>query len=512
MTRIPGRDSIEQSRTSRIAASVRRRVEIDARALAAFRIALGALLIVDLVLRSRNLVAFYTDQGVLPRAALFSDYGDVYSLHAVWGEAWIQAGLFLVAGAFGLALLVGYRTRVATIVSWLLLASLHARNPMVLNGGDVLFRMLLFWGMFLPLGKRWSLDAARADAARSPVASIATAALLLQVVLLYVTNAAHKLGGVQWLNGEAIIYVFSLDQFTVLLGNVLAEYYGLLRVFTYVWITLVVLSPLLLVLTGRARAVLATALAGMHLGMLATMQLGLFPLIVVAGLLPFYPSPVWNSIENSATRLGLTRWLDGVSERLQRQRVSVPPLPTRLGRRSWNTTALAHARQYAVGAVALCFVVLVVVSNAQAIGVGEVPADAEPVLEVTQTEQHWRMFAPDPLSTDGWFVVPGNLTNGTTVDVFADSRVDWDRPPSIDAEYPTARWRKYLRNVWSSNNRDHRSYFSHYLCGRWNRSHETDVESIGLYYMAQHSAPYNETEPIERHHLHDHDCGGGLAQ
>ncbi len=130
--------------------SFARRFEIDLRALAAFRIAIGTLVIVDLLLRSRHLTAFYTDDGVLPLEALFSDYSSVHSLHAVSGEAWVQALLFCVAGLFALAMIVGYRTRLATIVSWLLLLSLHARNPMILNGGDALFRMLLLWGIFLP--------------------------------------------------------------------------------------------------------------------------------------------------------------------------------------------------------------------------------------------------------------------------------------------------------------------------------------------------------------------------
>ena len=502
---------------SRLAGAVRRRVEIDARALAAFRIALGALVITDLVLRARNLGAFYTDQGVLPRAALFADYGDVYSIHALWGEAWIQAVLFLLAGLFGLALLLGYRTRIATVVSWVFLLSLHARNPMVLNGGDVLFRMLLFWGMFLPLGERWSLDAVRSTRPRrTSLASVATAALLLQMTVLYITNAIHKTRGEQWLNGEAIVYVFSLDQFTVLLGNVIADFYPLLRVFTYVWISLVVLSPLLVLSKGKIRTLLATGLAGMHLGMLVTMKIGIFPLIVVAGLLPFYPSWVWDTLENSATRIGLTgrltAWHRRVSDVLPSVAAGQRDEATDGGERATESTLSTRLRSVVASAIPLFFLVLIVLSNAQAVGYAEVPDDAEPVLEVTQTEQFWRMFAPDPLGTDGWYVVPGELTNGSEVDVLYESRVTWERPTRIDAKYPTARWRKYLRNVWTAGNRDHRSYLAHHLCGRWNRSHAVDVTTVDLYYMSQDSQPYNETEPIEKHHIHSHDCAGPLDQ
>jgi hypothetical protein len=251
----------------------------------------------------------------------------------------------------------------------------------------------------------------------------------------------------------------------------------------------------------------------MHLGMLVTMKIGIFPLIVVAGLLPFYPSWVWDTLENSAMRIGLAGRLDAVRRRAS---AALPGLgreeATDGGERSPRTGATARLQSVVANGVPLFFLVLIVLSNAQAVGYSEVPEDAEPVLEVTQTEQFWRMFAPDPLGTDGWYVAPGELENGSEVDVLYESRVTWERPERVDAKYPTARWRKYLKNVWSTWNHDHRSYFAHYLCGRWNRSHAVDVEEIQLYYMAQYSQPYNETEPIEKQYLHSHQCAGPLEQ
>ncbi len=477
-----------------------RRVEVDLRALAAFRIALGTLLLADLARRARNLTAFYTDAGVLPRSALFADYSDVYSLHAVSGEAWVQVLLFLVAGAFALAMVVGYRTRVATLVSWLLLVSLHVRNPMVINGGDVLLRVLLFWAIFLPLGERWAIDARRLTRERSTVASVATMAVLLQMVLMYVTNAVHKTSGEMWLNGEAVVYVFSLDQFTFLLGNYLEESHALLELFTHLWISLLVLSPLLVLLTGVRRAVLASLFVGMHLGMLLTLRIDLFPLVVVAGFVPFYPPVVWDALSTLASRVGLT---DVLRRRVERLEDVVPDVsaPTR-------ALHLARGRVLFSTILPYVFLVLVVLSSAQSLGYTQVPDHGETALDATKMDQHWRMFAPEPLQTDGWYVVPARLENGSEVDAFHGSQVDWDRPPSVEKTYPTARWRKYLSNVWSADNENHREYFGDYLCDRWNRQHETDVENLTLYYMRQPSEPYNETEPIYDVELREHECAG----
>src|SRR6056297_3563580 len=334
----------------------------------------ACLLLTDLALRSRNLEAFYTDSGVLPRAALFSDYSNVYSLHAISGELWAIALLFV----FAAAMTIGYRTRLATVCSWLLLLSLHARNPMVLNGGDTLLRVLLFWAMFLPLSERWAVDARRTDEPRATVSNVATMALLLQVTAMYVVNAIHKSRGEMWFNGEAVVYVFSLDyKFTFLLGDVLAKYPELLRMMTYLWTGLLLSSPLLLLLTGRPRAVLATAFAGMHLGMLVTMRIGIFPLVVVTALVPFYPPVVWDGLGVLATRAGLARPLRAAMSRL---RVSLPGGPTISGLptavpapQRLLTAGVAHGRTLFSTVIPWLFLVLVILSNAQAVGYTQVP-------------------------------------------------------------------------------------------------------------------------------------------
>jgi len=496
----------------RVARTIGRWFEIDLRALAAFRISLGLLLIADLAMRARNLGAFYTDSGVLPREALFSDYTDVYSLHAISGEAWAQAVLFCVAGAFALALVVGFRTRIATVVSWLLLVSLHIRNPMVLNGGDVLLRILLLWAIFLPLGERWSVDADHAEGDRTVVASIATLALLLQVVLMYVTNAIHKSRGDLWLDGEALVYVFSADQFTFLLGNVLAEHHALLEAANYLWVALIIASPLLFVLTGRLRAVLASLFVGMHLGMLVAMPIMLFPLVVVAGLLPFYPPVVWDAVTDTASRLGLLDAMRSGRERVSAL-VDAPDVSVPSGTSRIPAAAVDRGQTLFFTAVPYLLIALVVMSNAQAVGYADVPDPGERVLETTQAEQSWKMFAPTPAHTTRWFAAPATLENGSEVDALHQSRVDLDRPSSVDKSYSTARWRKYLSNVRSASNENHESYLANYLCERWNGQHRTDVTTVSVYHMYERVDPYTGERDIHGEvELIEYDCSGEFVQ
>lgn len=66
--------------------------------------------------------------------------------------------MFCVHALVGLLLCLGYRTRVMIVLAWILQASLQARNISVGHGGDIYFRCILFWSLFLPLSKVWSLD------------------------------------------------------------------------------------------------------------------------------------------------------------------------------------------------------------------------------------------------------------------------------------------------------------------------------------------------------------------
>src|SRR3954452_22414312 len=152
---------------------------LDLRSLAVLRIGLALLVLGDLAARATDLRAHYTDFGILPRAAL-SPFGPA-SIHALSDSPWFLGTLFLIAALFALALLVGFQTRIACFVSWFLLLSLHGRNPIILQGGDILFRVLFFWSLFLPLGARFSLDALRSGppAERGQrVCSAASAALI----------------------------------------------------------------------------------------------------------------------------------------------------------------------------------------------------------------------------------------------------------------------------------------------------------------------------------------------
>ena len=477
-----------RSLQSRLRPALARRFGIDPRGLAVFRIALAATLLVDLALfRVPNLVVFYTDRGALPRSAL-AEHAPLLaelSLHAVSGVAWFQALLFLVAAGFALALLVGYRTRLAGVVSLVLLASLNARNPFVVNGADVLLMVMLFLALFLPLGRRWSVDALASDPASrtnqsSPlIVTPATAALLVQVVAVLATNAVFKYRSGRWTAGEGALYAFQLDQHTILLGNHLADLPALLWVANWVWLGLLAGSILLVVLTGRARAALVGLFLGSFLGMSVSLSVGLFPLVLAVSVLAFCPPLVWDAVERRAAPLA--RWLSG--------RVVAPSPP--VGGSQFRPPG--WMRQRVLPVVLGVLLVVVLVWNVWALGYGQPGATTG----VVDAEDHrWEMFSLESPGY-GWHVVTVELDDGREVDALGrpDVRPPPEHPPDAAQTYPDVRWRQFMGDL--EGNEPALRSFGEYACSRADDSHDASSERVEIVYVGQPVDVDEEPEPFE---------------
>lgn len=258
----------------------------DLRSLAALRIALAFLVLVDLGRRATNLVAHYSDEGVLPRSELdISPYS--FSLNTLSGSPEFQALLFGLAALGAVSMLVGYRTRLATFVVWLLVLSIQLRNPLVLTGGDTLLHLLLFWSIFLPLGAVWSIDRARACTRGTTPRlsmhffSVGTVALFLQIAIMYWVTAINK-SGEEWWNGTAVYYALSYDRGATELGSYLLNFPVVLTILTFASLALEALGPFLLfspVFNGPFRTAAVAAFMGFHFSILATLTVGLFSLV-----------------------------------------------------------------------------------------------------------------------------------------------------------------------------------------------------------------------------------------
>ncbi|HAC66223.1 MAG TPA: hypothetical protein DCF68_22485 [Cyanothece sp. UBA12306] len=296
---------------------------LDLRSLAVFRIGLALVVIADLISRFRGLNAHYTDTGVLPRQALTKEllHPWYWSFHLISGDSIFQIFLFLIAVLIALAMLVGYRTRLATIATWALNISLQNRNPALIFAGDDVLRAILFWAIFLPLGASYSIDSSL-NSSQKPlpkqVISGATVAFLVQLIFIYIWSAAYKTKSeIWWPTGEAVYYSLSFDQYVTQIGQFLLGFpLPLLQFLTFSALIFEWVGPLMIFIpwgTTFWRCLAIFCFILLHTGFELCFSIGLLSYLSISNWLALIPTDLWEKIANklkTSERQGLTIYYD----------------------------------------------------------------------------------------------------------------------------------------------------------------------------------------------------------
>jgi predicted DCC family thiol-disulfide oxidoreductase YuxK len=592
---------------------------LDLRSIALFRVLLGFLLLCDLLLRSVDLSNFYTDEGVLPRHHLLSISSKWYwSLHAASGELWWQILLFTLAGFAAIALMFGYRSKLAALVSFILLASLLNRNGLILQGGDQLLVIMCFWSLFLPLGARYSIDAsllpefqhnpnsyAGHDSTQLSYFSVATIAIIFQVLFLYIFTAIMKTGDAWLVRFDAAFYAVSLQQFATPIGDWIKQFPTLLGLSTRYVLGVEFIAPLLVLcpffwpwmrLTGLL------LLASLHVAFLLMLHIGLFPLIDFMALSLLLPGAAWaigqkqdqvkpsnsrfHSIKlyydedcgfclkmclilrtfllNRDTQIHPAQRFPDIYSIMEKENswvvtdenkqahihwhamvllfsartvfkpfawiMSFPPFLW-AGNKTYRWVAnnrglmgtLSHrlipyrslsVKPTILGSLTAAFMFYVVTSyNVYALPQVKqsTPTHVSQIAKTARIDQRWDMFAPYPLTTSMYVLIPGKLRNGATVNLYPMTSDDasWQRPDRYYSLYDNYRWRKYIGRVNSHKNNAVRRALGNYLCKSWNqqpRAVETQLATFEIYFVKHRTNTENLPKKETRHRAWRHWC------
>lgn len=456
---------------------------IDLRALAIVRIFLAIIVLTDICRRLPDLTIFYGDGGVLPTRYVSTFWtGDwAWSLHTLFGgPEYLLGFLFFVYAIAALTLLVGFHTRIATIVVWFLTISLHNANPLILQGEDVLLRIVLFVSMFLPLGAVYSIDRWRGkEPYAKNILSGWTVAYLLQLGFMYFFVSLFKHSS-EWVGGTAIYYALSIDQYATPFGRYLLHFPETLSFLTYSVLIFQSFALFLLFFpfyTRYVRTLTTLGLMFMHAAFAASMNLGMFSAVSIAALVGFVPSPVWDWIESQI--LKSWKFLRSLSFITTPNEVYVPQ----------SRTASA------ISIVGLAYIVYIFFWHAgnsfvegQYVPFGhgfEIPA------KVLRLDQRWNLFAPYPYKHDGWIIIDTELVNGEHIDLFKNGApLSFERPPVIYDLYPRPRWRRYFLSLWGEGNAMYRVPYAQYLCRTWDEAHpDNKIKNLDVIYMVEYTQP-----------------------
>jgi hypothetical protein len=474
---------------------------IDLRSLAAFRIGLGILLLWDLYGRARTLRMHYTGEGVFPRelAREWRPDSPLFRVFLLSDRVEVQAALFALFALVALLLALGWRTRVVSVVSFVLLASLVRRNPYVCHTGDVLLKALAFWAMFLPLGAHLSLDRLRGSP-RAPsgprVLTLATAGVLLQVAVFYVMAGYLKSRYAVWRDGEAVWIFTHVVEYTRPFGAWLGRFPLACRFLTFATLALEGLAPFLLFFplgTARIRTGLVLAFSAFHLTLQATIHIGIFQLLCIVMLTLFLPGAAWDGL---ARRLpsGLRSAWSGLCvrarARLGRAERAPPVLPPALVR--W----LARARN-AFLALALAVIAVSNLNSAVEDPYDREARDLVPLPRLVDDYgrqmslvQSWNMFTDIERLFFGWFLVLGQQEDGAFVDVLERAPFVEPRLPERYARFfPNHNSRRYWRELALTDGGKPREYLQKpmcdYLAREWRREGRPELTHLAIFHVGR---------------------------
>ena len=321
---IPLATSLTSGKTpkSKLALKMEELFGADIRSLALFRIVISLLLMVDLAVRMSDLREHYSDDGVCPRSlAVHLNDKWFFSFHFLNGSTEAQAVLFIIQFILAICMLFGYRTRLATFLSWLFLLSLQHRNPVVNSAADGFFRLLLFWSMFLPMGACYSIDSALKSSGNDlpkRILSFGTSGFIAQVCFMYWFSVPQKLNNIEWQEGTAVFYALNIIHDVTAFGQKVAELpIQYLKLLSSSVLGFETFGPLLLFIPFFTTPIRIVALIGfclLHIGFGSCIDVELFPYFALAALIPLLPSQLWDKLLaklKTPDRVGLKICFDG---------------------------------------------------------------------------------------------------------------------------------------------------------------------------------------------------------
>jgi hypothetical protein len=473
-------------------------LSFDLRALALMRISIAIVIILDLSIRISNLELFYSDTGVFPLSMLFQYAWNPYyfSIHTVSGLWQFQLIIFLLSYFCAGMMLLGFRTRLFTFLSWVLMLSLHNRNGLILQGGDDLLRMVLFWSIFIPWGNRYSCDRLLNDSTEkeeTQICTVATIAYLLQVIYLYTGSALLK--EKEW-NSEysALYYAYSLDQIAYPITKYIYYYPELLKKLTFVVYYFELLVPVLFFIPIKHawfRFAAVLLIIFFHALNSLTLLIGLFPLIGIATVIGMFPAFSMDRFE---------KFMKPVRKKISWLLLGVTFFINHFV--SWKKQVYVFKPIFQKIQIGLLIFLIVFVfdwnfSNISFV-TSKIPDSLRFIGYSLRLDQCWGMFAPGVFKDDGWYIVEGSTDKGDKINLLdPDKKLNFNKPKSVVGMFENDRWRKYSENYLFDYNEYMRGYFCSYCKRVWNEKHpDKKVNSLRVIYMKEFTlADYKYSVP-----------------
>jgi hypothetical protein len=443
------------------------------------RIGIGIIVMADLFIRGNDLKAHYTDSGIWSVKLMYTLgwKAGSWSLHALSGEYSWELILFILHFMFAAFLVLGFKTKLSTLLVWLFTISLHNRNIYIQQSGDDLLRLVLFWGLFLKWGNCYSLDSRKANDIQKQ-ATIPNLGYLLLIASVYFFSVSLKTSNEWHADGNAVYYALSLEQLRLPVGDWLYQFPGFLKLFTWLVYYTELILPLLILWPSKKGYLRFTAfllIILLHTGFGLTLYVGLFFVIGMVSSIGLLPKFVLDKMETTF--------------HLKIKKTSFKKNKPN----NWHPV---------LNTVSVIIIFLSLAINLATVNWFSYELRGEMLypVNVLRLDQNWGMFSPSVLKKDGWFVYHGMDSIGRQWDLRRnEDYVDYAKPTHIVKMYKSDRWRKLAENLQNDTYTFLRPPYCQFILKDWNRRHpEKKIFTLNLYYMEKESLPDYKTTPAQK--------------
>lgn len=265
----------------------------DPRIIPVMRIGFAIIILIQSLVAWPDAERWFTDSGILSAETVkkISSPGS-WSLLYLFPQNVLTVKIclgLLIGHALLMLLGIASRFQAAAIFVWLV--SFQNRNPLITDGEDVVFRIMAFLFIWLPLDCGWSLWKRKptAKTLQTPGKADAWGLRLIQIEMtaIYASTALCKTQGASWWNGTAVWFVSRLsDDYGRAVPKSFFDLPWTSEIATWGTLLIEFLLPIALWIRPIRNYAILAGLA-LHLGIELSMNLFLFQWIMMLGLLSF---------------------------------------------------------------------------------------------------------------------------------------------------------------------------------------------------------------------------------
>ncbi|MDV8004837.1 HTTM domain-containing protein [Rhodococcus sp. IEGM 1318] len=284
------------------------------------RIAYGVCFLIILASNAPQWKTLWGSDSIYSFHEMVTDQNRARSLNlfmAFNSDSWVIF-LLILSAVVGFSFMIGFRTRISTILLFLLCWSLTARNPFISDGGDNLMAIVLLLLCFAKTADWMSVDnllKSRRTANGNPerkngslskfesfsviLGNLAWMALLVQVCILYTTSGLAKVQGTLWQDGTAVYYILRTAEFSTwpALSDLIIGNGYLTTTASYMTVLVQVFFPFL-IFNRHLKVPTIAVLVGMHAGIGIFMGLPVFALVMIGTEMIFLPDSFWRKLQS----------------------------------------------------------------------------------------------------------------------------------------------------------------------------------------------------------------------